>query len=292
MERWRAIGLEVTLAWLLLAGACGVGITNRWLEAHGVSRLAGGDLRVLPDGRALRVASLGFERLCADLFWIRTVTYVGDEAASAAHWPAAEALANLVTDIDPHFDTVYVVMASVLNGLGSDPDAAIRILEKGASVSSYWRIHFLLGFQYFMEKQDYERGAAALQRATELGGPPYLQFLVSRLYTSAGDPTTAMQFIVARLRNEENPDVRAKLEKRLSDIQINRDLGWIDTAIASFRESHHRAPKSVRELVDARLLPAMPRDPKGGEYSIADGHATTEVPYEVLSVKPVKRIEK
>ena len=236
----------------------------------------------LPDGDVLRVLSLGFERAVADLFWVRTVYYVGDEHASAANWPAAERLANLVTDIDPRFDTAYVVMASVLSGLRRDPDAAIRLLEKGAAESRYWRLHFLLGFQYFMEKGEHVKGAQHLQRAFELGGPPYLQFLVSRLYTHAGDPATAMQFITARLQNEETPEVRAQLLKRYGDIWINRDLGLIDAAIEAFRASRSREPKTIAELVDAGFLASVPRDPRGGSYAIADGRAVTDLAYEVI----------
>jgi len=266
---------------VLLAGWAAYG-TNRWLEAVHVERSEDGDVGVLPDGATLHVLSLGFERAVADLFWIRTVYYVGDDVSSRAKWPAAERLAQLVTDIDPHFDSVYVVMASVLSGLKYEPDAAIRLLEKGAAVSSYWRIHFLLGFQYFMEKGDYPRGAKALERAVELGGPHYLQFLISRLYTSAGDPTTAMQFIAARLQNEESPEVRDELARRLSDTWINRDLGLIDAAIAAYTQAKQREPKSVRELLDVGLLASPPRDPKGGEYWIRDGRAGTDLPYEVL----------
>ena len=150
-------------------------------------------------------------------------------------------------------------------------------------MSSYWRIHFLLGFQYFMEKGDYPRGAKALERAVELGGPTYLQFLISRLYSSAGDPTTAMQFIALRLQNEESPEVRAQLEKRLSDTWINRDLALIDAAIAGYTEKNQRAPKDVHALVDAGLLASLPRDPKGGEYWVSwDGKAGSDLPYEVL----------
>lgn len=277
--------LEPFLLCCLLLTVWAVHGTNRWLEQQRIERAADGDVGALPDGKVLRVASLGFERSVADLFWIRTVYYVGDNVASHAGWPAAERLANLVTDVDPGFDSVYVLMASVLNGLRKDPDAAIRLLEKGAAVSDYWRIHFLLGFQYFMEKQDYVRGAQCLERAIELGGPTYLQFLVSRLYASAGDPNTAIGFIQLRLQNEEAPAVREQLEKRLEDLWINRDLGVIDAAIAAYREKKRAEPASVAALVDAGLLASRPRDPKGGEYRIANGKATTDLPYEVLELK-------
>lgn len=275
---------EAVLLPLLLVAVWWLNSTNHWLESRRVERAADGRVGVLPDGTTLRVVSLGFERLVADLFWIRTVYYVGDEVSSRAGWPDAERLANLVTDIDPRFDSVYVLMSSVLNGLRHEPDAAIRLLEKGAAVSDYWRIHFLLGFQYFMEKQEYVKGAQCLERAIALGGPHYLQFLVSRLYSSAGDPTTAMQFIAARLKNEETPEVRAELERRYSDLWINRDLGLIDAAVGEFHAAKRRAPKNVAELVTAGLLESEPRDPRGGQYFLANGKAATRLEYSELKI--------
>jgi tetratricopeptide (TPR) repeat protein len=257
---------------------------NRSLEAGQIERASDGSVGALPDGATLGVLSLGFERLVADLFWIRTVYYVGDEYAEQAGWPDAERLAHLVVDIDPQFYSAYVVMGSVLNGLRKDPDAAIRLLQKGAAVSSYWRIHFLLGFQYFMEKGDYQTGARHLERAFALGGPEYLPSLITRLYSQAGDPTTAMQFVAARLQTEETPEIRERLKRRYSDIWINRDLRLIDTAIERFGAEKKRAPKSIGELVEAGLLPGTPRDPEGGAYAIRDGRAHTDLEHEVLKL--------
>ncbi len=285
---WRLnrIPLEAVLLVCVLFAGFAVRATNQALEARSIESAPNGEVGVLPDGQVLHVLSLGFERVVADLFWIRTIYYIGDENASVAKWPAAERLSDLVTDVDPHFDSAYVVMASVLGQLRSDPDAAIRVLEKGTANSDYWRIHFLLGFQYFLEKHDYARGAECLQRAFDLGGPAYLQFLITRLYSSAGDPNTAMQFIAARLQTEEQPPVRELLEKRYVALWINRDLHAIDTAIESYKAKHKRAPKDVRELVRTGFLESLPRDPKGGEYAIfADGKAGTELAYENLELK-------
>lgn len=278
------IPLEAFLLPCVLVAGWAVHGTNQRLETRIVERTPDGEVGVLPDGNVLRVLSLGYERAVADLFWIRTVYYVGDENASLAKWPGAERLANLVTDVDPHFDSAYVVMASVLGTLRNDPDAAIRLLEKGAANSDYWRIHFLLGFQYFMEKGEHTVAAKHIERAFALGGPAYLQFLISRLYSHGGDPSTGMQFIAARLSNEEQPEVRAQLQKRYSDIWINRDLGLIDAAIERFRAEESREPKSITELVAAGLLASEPRDPSGGAYAIADGRARTDLDYEVMKL--------
>jgi tetratricopeptide (TPR) repeat protein len=276
--------IEAVLVPLLLLAVWGTHQVNRELEVGRIEDVSDGRVGVLPDGNVVRVISLGFERLIADLFWIRTVYYIGDEHAMNAGWPDAERLAHLVVDTDPGFDSAYVVMGSVLNGLRTDPDAAIRLLEKGAAISSYWRIHFLLGFQYFMEKADYARGAESLQRAFALGGPEYLQFLISRLYASSGDPETAMQFIAARLQQEETPQIRERLQQRYADLWIVRDLRLIDAAIEKFRADRGRDPAGVPELVEAGLLTAEPRDPRNNAYRIEGGRARSALEHEPLEI--------
>lgn len=282
--RLARLGLEAVLVSALVLAAVAVNWTNHGLEARMIERKADGDVGPLPDGNVVRVLSLGFERVVADLAWIRTAYYIGDEVSSEAHWPAAERLGQFVTDIDPYFDSAYVTMSSVLNGLRSDPDAAIRLLEKGAPHSKYWRLHFLLGFQYFMEKGEYEKGAKSLELAHQYGGPPYLVSLISRLYATGGDVTSAMQFVAARLQNEESPEIRAKLEERFSDLWITRDLDAIDAAIEKYRDARHKDPKTIAELVAGGFLPTEPRDPKGGAYRLADGRATASIPHERITI--------
>jgi hypothetical protein len=239
---------------------------------------------VFPNGKALRVLSLGFDRLVADLFWLRTVYYVGDEQYSAAGYPAADALADLVTDIDPSFTTVYVVMSGAIGYLKGDPDGAIALLEKGTRNVSYWKLHFLLGFNYFTEKLAYDLAAREMETAAKLGGPPYLPLLASRLYASAGDPETALAFIRARLAEEKEPETRKALEKRAWDLWITRDLDRIDAAITSYVERKKEAPRALEDLVRLGVLAEEPRDPRGGRYRIVGGKAGTELSYDRLNL--------
>src|SRR5688572_14729990 len=96
---------------LLLAAAIGtLGAGAHWVNLGLEQRIEaaerGLEVAVLPDGKALRVLSLGFDRLVADLFWVRTVYYVGDERTAQMGYPNLDAWAELVTDIDPSFRTV------------------------------------------------------------------------------------------------------------------------------------------------------------------------------------------
>jgi hypothetical protein len=132
-----------------------------------------------------------------------------------------------------------------------------------------------------------------MRKAVEIGGgPPYLKYLVSRLYSQAGDSETALSFIRARLTEAETPEEREALQKRIWDLWINRDIGKINEAIQSYRTGHGRGPADIPTLVTAGLLEREPSDPKGGRYHLgADGLAATELPYAVLKVHGMKRQE-
>ncbi|MGH7341135.1 MAG: hypothetical protein ACREKH_11645, partial [Candidatus Rokuibacteriota bacterium] len=172
--RLQGSDLALTLLLVVLA-LCAHGVNLR-LESFERAALPPGHVGPLPDGRALRVLSLGFERVVADAFWLRTVYYIGDEEVHAAGFPDAHRLAALVTDVDPYFTSAYVIMQSVLGVLRHDPDAALALLDKGIEHNpNYWKLHFLAGFTRFFDRQDYARAADHMRRAAELGGPSYLQ---------------------------------------------------------------------------------------------------------------------
>ncbi len=281
----REFRIEVGLVALLVALGVGVHRSNLSLEQRIQQVRPSGDVGPLPDGRALRVLSLGFDRLLADLFWLRTVYYVGEENSTAAGYPALDRLANLVTDIDPGFRTVYVVMSGAIGALKGDPDAAIALLEKGVQYVDYWKLHFLLGFNYFAERSDYAAAGEQMRlAASKEGGPPYLPLLSARLYAQGGDPETAIAFIRARLAETEHEETRRALEKRYWDLWITRDLQAIDAAIEAHRGARGGVPGDVAALVEAGLLEREPTDPKGGSYRIENDLAATDLEYERLEV--------
>ncbi len=285
MAKSRRYQLEVALCVAIALTAWAVHGTNIRLERYAEARASAGDVGPLPNGKAVRTLALGFERLIADLFWLRTVYYVGDERSALVNYPDAERLANLVTDIDPHFESVYVLMNSVLSGLRMDSDAAIRLLKKGAQYSDYWRIYFLLGFEYFMEKEDYVEGARWIEEAAKRGGPSYLPLLATRLYAQGGDPETAMAFLKTRLEQEEHPEIRKDLETRLLDLWITRDLTRIDAAIADYQREHGAVPEDVEALVVAGFLAGEPHDPVGNAYRIEAGSAVSSMQHEILRLR-------
>lgn len=238
----------------------------------------------LPDGKALRVLALGFDRLIADLYWLRTVNYIGHEEVTKAGYPEVARLGELVTDIDPYFLTAYSVMNSTLTLLNHDPNAAMALLDKGIRHNSWWKLHFLQGFNHFFEKGDYAKAAEQMRLASMKGGPPYLPLLAARLYASAGSPETALAFLKARSKEANSDLYRERLAKRMRDLWIQRDLQRIDAAIEAYSAAHGEVPPDVATLVAAGLLEFEPRDPLGGEYRVENGAAVADIEHDALRV--------
>jgi hypothetical protein len=93
-----------------------------------------------------------------------------------------------------------------------------------------------------------------------------------------------MQFIAARLQQEETPQIRERLQQRFADLWIVRDLRLIDAAIERFRAERGRDPGGVPELVEAGLLVKEPRDPRNNAYRIEDGRARSALEHEPLDI--------
>jgi hypothetical protein len=281
LYRITAVKFEMLLMTALCLAGAVVHYSNLWLEDHIAVEDVPGQVGLLPDGKMLRVTSLGFDRLVADLFWLRTVNYIGDERAAKVGYPAARDLAELVTDIDPEFRTAYSVMNTVLTVLSPQVDAAIALLDKGIRHIEWWKLHFLQGYSYFHEKGDYRQAAEQIRLAATLpGGPPYLPRLAARLYASGGDPDAALQFVLARIEYADSEPERRKLIRRARDLRIVRDLRNLNRAIEAYAGTHGEPPGDIALLVEAGFLRAEPRDPEGGAYRIENGVAVTSLEYD------------
>ena len=266
--------------------ALGIHRTNRALDSYRTPISDPGRVGPLPDGRVLRILSLGFDRLVADFFWLRTVYYIGDRAANQAGFPDLKRLADLVTDIDPEFQTVYVNVDSVLTVLSPRPREAIELMEKGIRhIPDYWRMYFLQAYNYYNFLGDFETAADLMTQAAERGGPDWLPLLATRLYAHAGQLGTAIVFLATRIEEEPSPEVREILEARLRDLVIHRDLRRIDRAIRHYTEESAHSPAGIEALVAGGYLREPPLDPEGRAYEIRSGRGWTALAYDPLVVK-------
>src|SRR6185503_8501199 len=121
-------------------------------------------------GTALKRASLSFNGLAADWYWMRSLQYVGGKILKVPASVPLDSLGQLdlkllaplldtATTLDPQFMEPYEYAAIVLPDV--DLPEAIRITKKGIAANpTAWRLRQHLGFIYWQQKDFQAAGDA------------------------------------------------------------------------------------------------------------------------------------
>jgi tetratricopeptide (TPR) repeat protein len=244
----------------------------------------------IPDGNVLRITSFGHRLAVADLYWLRTVQYIGETVMTDSNrWEALYPLANVVTDLDPRYGYAYQVAGSNLGGLAHRYAEADKILLKGMrNLPDRWTLPFTLAVNKFFYEGDFAAGAEYARIAARAGKRPHLALLAANL-SLASDRTdeyaTAEAFLEETLRLgdalrlEDTPELHAQLAQRLVKVRTYAVLHQVERAVAAYRAAEGRNPVFLGELITKGYLSAIPADPSGGTllYDPRDGAVTSSV---------------
>ena len=225
-------------------------------------------LTYLPSGDYLRMASLGYRELAADLLWLQAIQVMGERKLSeeAGHW--LYQAVDRITTLDPKFVRAYEAGSHALCILVVLPEQSNRLLEKGMRHNPQeWKLPFLLGMNYYFELADDEKAAEVMALASRLpGAPESLVRLAAKLFVSAKSPQQAVELLAKVYEETSDENVRKMLEIRLKESIVERDLQILEQAISRYQSNHSRRPERLESLVEPGLLRELPMEPFGGRY--------------------------
>jgi tetratricopeptide (TPR) repeat protein len=160
----------------------------------------------LTAGEALKRASIGFDGMLADLYWIRTIQYFGvnleqQKAAKGVvdlrEMRQLSPLLEITTELNPHHLAAYRFGAFFLQYI--DPEKAVSFAERGIRNNpNEWRLYQDLGFIYWRLARYREASEAYLAGSRVAGAPPWMEAMAATMLVSGGDSETARE-IFARL---------------------------------------------------------------------------------------------
>jgi len=283
--------LPVALAALALSGA--LAAAGRIpLEPEARRKAPIRDPAFLPSGKVLRATAFGQRLLLSDLYWLRTVQYMGETLlANAKRWEALYPLADIVTDLDPRHGYAYQVAGSNLAGLADRYDDADRILQKGMkNLPERWTLPWVYATNKFLYQQQYAEAAEYARRASVLAHRPDLALFAANLSALADTDAeygAALAFLEQAERDAANDDLRQDLEARQVKVATYMVLSQVERALAEYEKAEGHRPLFLGQLVP-RYLAARPVDPSGGTITLdpATGRVTSSVvgPREPLRV--------
>lgn len=190
------------------------------------------ELPYAPSPAAAPYVSLGYRELAADLFWIRTKTYFGDDQDTAAGF---RGLVEAVIALDPTVERSYEFAARAIgfvDGGATQDDQlwAIRVLEQGiARFPDSWKLPHLAGEIYLVELETDdpalraawdEKGALLLEHAIRMpGAPRRLATLVASVRTQLGQQERAVRDLRELIATTDDPGQRRRLIEKMAALE-------------------------------------------------------------------------
>jgi tetratricopeptide (TPR) repeat protein len=287
--------LDGALLLTVLIGLIGVYSLSRWIDAHRLVANQGVEEEELYlNAATVKRASLGFNGLAADWYWMRSLQYVGGKIMKLPEHVQLDHLGQLnlkllaplldaATTLDPQFMEPYLYAAVVLPDVDVQP--AIRIVKKGIAANpSSWRLYHHLGFIYWQQK-DFKTAGEAYELGSKLpGAPPWMKFMRGRMASEGGGRDTARE--VYRRLYEEASDTHVKnmARKRLLLLDSMDMQDALRKLMAAYKSKTGRCPGSWREM--GSLLSAFkiqvdssgaPLDPAGTPYVLVSNRCDVNV---------------
>jgi tetratricopeptide (TPR) repeat protein len=226
---------------------------------------------------ALTRATLGFETLVADLYWIRTVVYFGRQRLNEEpdkNYDLLVPLLDLVTTFDPRFEVAYrfgaIFLSEAPPGGPGRPDAAVALLERAiARYPDKWQYLHDAGFVHYWHLGDYTGGAEWLERASRVPGAPVWLASTAAMMHEEGGNRDASRMLWRQLRESaENEFLEQTATIRLLQLDALDAIDELNVILWRFEARAGRLPTDWQELVRAQLLRAVPLDPAGVRFEI------------------------
>jgi hypothetical protein len=227
--------------WLLSLGLIGCVILARESRTHAFGHYLRTqtyeDIYYLPPPWTLQLVSLGHKQALADLIWLRSLIYYGDELSHRSNVKHLYQYGDAMLSLDPDFKKVYHWVATAsLYRTGTvtlrDSERAIEYLERGVrrfpdDCELAWDLgaHYTYELPPMLESPDArersrQRGLPHLQVAARLGcGPTWLVLGNATHLLKQGQREQAIRQLTEVYSTISDPSVKEQIELRIAQLQ-------------------------------------------------------------------------
>jgi hypothetical protein len=265
----------------LLLGFTGVWTLQRRIDAQFSALHEERDDLLLRSGPTVKLMSLEYAPLLADIYWTRVIQYYGrkhaqQDADVQLLWP----LLDITTTLDPQLIIAYRFGYTFLGepppyGAGRS-DLAEQLLRRGIHENpDQWRLYEDLGFLYYYSFKNYPKASAAFLEGSKNPSAELFMKVLAAKILEQGDNRETSAFLWQEVYNSaKNEDIRNNAMTHLQLLHAQADCEQLDLLAAQYKNRTGRDPESSRDLINAGLLKGVPVDPLGIPYIFnTDGKA-------------------
>jgi hypothetical protein len=295
MKRFRSIA--VLLLVVLPLGFAGIWRLQHSIDSEFSALHEEQDEVLLRSGKMMKVLSLEYAPLMADVYWTKVVQYYGDKRVRREQnfdslWP----LLDLTTMLDPNLVPAYRFGSTFLAeeppvGAGS-PERAIDLLERGIKENpEQWRLYQDLGNVYYLSLHEVEKATQAYNDGSKVpGAAPWMKIMAARI-AERGDTRETSRLLWSEIyQSTQDATVRENAKMHLILLKTDDDKEHLDLLLADYEKKSGHAAKNLQELVDAGMLSGIPGDPNRFPYVIGkSGHAELNPESPIAKAAPLYR---
>jgi tetratricopeptide (TPR) repeat protein len=269
------------IAWLLLPvlplGFAGVWQLQHKVDAQHAALNQERDDVLLRSGKLVKVMSLEYAPLLADIYWTRVVQYYGSKHVRRQTnlellWP----MLDITTTLDPNLLISYRFGAMFLSqaapGGAGRPDLAVQLIQRGIQANpDYWRLYEDLGFVYYFDLKDYKKASDAfLEGSKKPNAQLWMKVMAARVAAEGESFDTSMFLWKDIYDSTPDPQVKKNALLHLQLLKAKEDCKQLDMLGDEYAKRFGKRPTKMSELVQAGLLKGLPGDPLGFAYVLSD----------------------
>ncbi len=259
-------------------------VVTTWSGIH-LERTVGNEHRsksllLLPNGKHLKVASLGQASLLADLMYLWAIQYYSEYEREDRFQYVQHIFGNVIAELDPHYIDAYWMGALILIVEAKDLEAGLRLLDQGIEANpENWMLPYLAGWECYHADR-FERAEAYFAHAAALPEVPiYVKRTRIGMAAAKGDLRRAYVMWIDILQDpgadERTIDIA---ERQLRHLKVKIDVQEIQAWVAQFQLENERWPVSLTELLQRGYVDAVPFDPFGRPYAYNPGSGIVAAP--------------
>ncbi len=246
---------------------------STWIAANRLEDMSAAidddqELLYLPNGRLLKVMSLGHGGLLADVVYVWAIQYYSNYERRDRYRYVEHVFDGVITELDPHYVDAYWLGALILIIEAQDVEAGLGLLQKGIDHNpEKWILPYLAGWEAHHAGM-FDRAAGYFEAASRIPeAPPAVRRMQVGMLAKAGNLREAAGMWQELLADPAADEASTAIARRkLAEIRVELDVQQLRAAVARFRNENDRPPARLEELVSRGYISSLPRDPEGRAY--------------------------
>jgi tetratricopeptide (TPR) repeat protein len=202
---------------------------QHWMDARRGGAMTVEETLYVGSGESIKRASLGFDGLMADIYWIRTLLYLGEnferqreanQYFDVSKLGLIEPLLDITVELDPKYIAAYRFGAVFLPEINAE--AALRFVERGVRNNpDEWRLYQDLGFVHWRRGRFHEAAGAYARGASLPGAPAWMRTMTPMMLARGGDRETAREMFLRLYEESDDPFIKQISEEQLMLLDRN-----------------------------------------------------------------------